>query len=91
MTENKKQVNMSKLDPPIICPLLSMASPQADEYADCMKEACWFYNRAMKKCVFVMMSISLIDISRRKGTSIMEKSLKQRMQSLRRRHQPQDK
>lgn len=54
-----KKVNMSKLDAPCICPLLSMASPQEEEYTDCAKEACWFYHRKMKICLMPMGLISL--------------------------------
>jgi len=81
-----------KDDAPIICPLLSIASPQEDEYADCSKEACWFYNRALKKCVWVHMAISLQRLADALGKGdlkqVMPSVKDQIIQSLRRQHRP---
>jgi len=77
-----KQVNMSKLDAPIICPLLSMASPQEDEYIDCMKEACWFYSRKMKMCAIVIQALAQSNIA----THLTTPTIKRDFESVKRQH-----
>jgi len=55
------------LEPPTICPLLSIAAPKEDEWNDCEKEKCWFYNLKLQKCVWVHMAISLAQIADMRG------------------------
>ena len=75
-------------DAPTICPLLSMANVSGDQWEDCHKEGCWFYNRALKKCAMVHMAISLAQIAERRGSSLLQRNLDRRMKSLKSQHRP---
>lgn len=85
----KKQVNMSKLDAPIICPLLSMAAPKEEEFTDCAKEACWFYHRKMKICLIPMGLISLQRIADYLEKLIGKSGFDKTMTSLHKQHRPE--
>jgi len=73
-------------EPPKICPLLSIAPSSEGLNADCEKEQCAFYLEKlpskMEKCVFVRLALSLGMIAERRGTSMLEQSLKRRMRRL---------
>jgi len=73
-------------EPPKICPLLSIATAKEGEWNDCEKERCAFYleklPKKMEKCVFVRLALSLGMIAERRGTSMLEQSLKRRMRRL---------
>jgi hypothetical protein len=84
-----KKVNMSKLDEPIICPLLSMAAPNQEEFTDCAKEACWLYHRKMKICLIPMGLISLQRIADYLEKLIGKSDLDRKMDSLHRQHGPE--
>jgi len=76
-----------------ICPLLSIATAKNEEWEFCHKEGCAFYLEKlpakMEKCVFVRLALSVGMIAERRGTSLLEKSLKRRMASVRSQHRPQ--
>jgi len=64
----KKERSEEKvLEPPTICPLLSIAAPKEDEWSDCEKERCWWFNRKLQKCVWVHIAISLAQIADMRG------------------------
>jgi len=64
------------LEPPKICPLLSIATMKNDEFEDCAKEWCWWFNRKLQKCVWVHMAISLAQISEMWGKAALEDLIK---------------
>jgi hypothetical protein len=81
-----KQINMSKKDEPIVCPLLSMAAPQAEEFTDCAKEACWFYSRKMKMCAIVIQALAQSNIAMYLSKTSTMKDFDRIMDSAKRQH-----
>jgi len=73
-------------EPPKICPLLSIACGMKHGFTRCIKDECAFYLEKlpskMEKCVFVRIALSLGMIAERRGTSMLERSLKRRMRRL---------
>jgi len=73
-------------EPPKICPLLSMANPRDVEFNVCIGDRCAFHlsklPKKMEKCIWVRIALSLGMIAERRGTSMLEQSLKRRMRRL---------
>lgn len=51
-----------KVVAPSICPLLSIVTQPSCGFVDCQKEKCWIFNRQTRKCVFVMVAMTLGDL-----------------------------
>lgn len=64
-----------KSKPPTICPLLSIAAPENGGFTDCVKEKCWFYQRKMKLCAFVIVPMALVKLEARLAKGDLAKLL----------------
>jgi len=72
MSDSEEKV----LEPPTICPLLSIATAKEDEWNDCEREKCYFYHRPTKVCGFMLLAIATMKIEARFGEADLMKILK---------------